>query len=61
MDAFSWVKRRGVKGVDVGKKRIAIIFIVEYGERVINVPEVRQRSIDDVEEFLFLVADEDVC
>jgi len=25
----------------VGKKRIAIIFIVKYGERVINVPEVR--------------------
>jgi len=30
-----------VNGVEVGKKRVASIFIVEYGERVINVPEVR--------------------
>jgi len=37
LDSFSWVKRRGVKGVEVGKKRIAIVFIVEYGERVMNV------------------------
>jgi len=30
-----------VKGVEVGKKRIAFLFIAEYGERVIDVPEVR--------------------
>jgi len=28
-------------GVEVGKKRIAIIFIVENSKRVIDVPEVR--------------------
>jgi len=30
-----------VKGIEVAKKRIAIIFIIEYGELVINVPQVR--------------------
>jgi len=30
-----------MKGVELREKRIAVIFIVEYGERVIDIPEVR--------------------
>jgi len=30
-----------MKGVELREKRIAVISIVEYGERVIDIPEVR--------------------
>ena len=30
--------KRGMKGVEVDEKSVAVFFIVEYGESVINVP-----------------------
>ena len=40
----------------MGKKSVAVFFIVEYGESVVNVPKVHQRPFSDVEKFRFLVA-----
>jgi len=37
-----------VKGVEVGKKCIAIIFIVEYGERVIDEVQITFSTNDNL-------------
>ena len=51
----------GMKGVELDEESVAVFFIVEYGESIISVPEVHQRSFGDVEKFCFLVANKNVC